>query len=296
MEDIKTRTLSQWSILEDGKFSPAYPTTKSIPGGMYELFWDSHLQSVLLKKQELKTDELYELPSPEINYILEDIDLFFANKKKYEKYKFIHKRGILLYGDPGCGKSGIIQMCTKKLIEKNNGIVINIKGEEDFKYLLDFIQIIKSIESAREFIIILEDIDSLTSGDNIITSNLLNLLDGVKQIENVVYIATTNYPERLEERITNRPSRFDRRYQIGMPNEKIRRAFIINKLEKKDLKNIDIDYLIDRTEGMSLSHLKEIIISIVLMGKDINETIDSIVLLNNSPKIKMGKTVGFSHH
>lgn len=295
MEEIYLKMLSQWSILEDEKFSPTYPTTKSIPGGMYELFWDTHLQNVVLKKQKLKTDELYELPSPEINSILKDIDLFFDNKKKYEKYKFIHKRGILLYGDPGCGKSGIIQMCTKKLIE-NNGIVINIKGDEDFNHFLDFIQIIKSIEPDREFIVILEDIDSLTSGDKNLTSNLLNLLDGVKQIENVVYIATTNYPEKLEERITNRPSRFDRRYQIGMPNEKIRRAFIINKLEKKDLKNIDIDYLIDRTEGMSLSHLKEIIISIVLMGKDINETIDSIVLLNNSPKIKMGKTVGFSHH
>jgi protein TonB len=61
-----------------------------------------------------------------------------------------------------------------------------------------------------------------------------------KGIEGVVYIATTNYPEKLQERITNRPSRFDRRYKVELPNEEIRRAYIQHKLNDDDLKNVDI--------------------------------------------------------
>jgi DNA topoisomerase IB len=61
----------------------------------------------------------------------------------------------------------------------------------------------------------------------------------VKQIEDVVYIATTNYPEKLQDRITNRPSRFDRRYKVELPNEEIRDAYIRHKLTDEDIEKID---------------------------------------------------------
>jgi len=54
---------------------------------------------------------------------------------------------------------------------------------------------------------------------------VLNLLDGVKQVDNIIYIATTNYPELLEERILNRPSRFDRRFHIGTPSAEVRKFY-----------------------------------------------------------------------
>lgn len=292
-EENTQRNLCQWSVLEDGRFAPAYTTTKIIPEGLYEIIWDSPLQNIILKKQETKTDELFELPSPEIQSILDDIKIFFDKKETYKKYNFVHKRGILLYGQPGCGKSGIIQLCTKNLIEKNKGIVINIKGEDDFNYFIDFISTIRSIEKDRPIIVIMEDIDSLVANDRNATSKLLNILDGVKQVDNIVYIATTNYPEKLEERISNRPSRFDRRYKIEMPDEKIRESFIVNKLDKKELKTINLEEWVEKTEGMSLSHLKEILISVIVMGKDFDEVMESLNSMNSSPVVKMSKKVGF---
>jgi SpoVK/Ycf46/Vps4 family AAA+-type ATPase len=96
-------------------------------------------------------------------------------------------------------------------------------------------------------VVILEDIDSIAGESRSQTSRLLNILDGVKQIENVVYIATTNYPEKLEERITNRPSRFDRRYRVELPNEEIREAYIKHKLNDEDLAQINIKEWLTRT-------------------------------------------------
>ena len=254
--------------------------------------WNSSLSNFTLKKQPFKTDELYHLPSPEITDILTDINNFWERQHKYKQYNFIHKRGILMYGDPGCGKSGIIQLISQKLIERN-GIVINVKDQEDLESFSSFIGTFRKVEPNRFIVVILEDIDSIAGESGYQTSKLLNILDGVKQIEGVVYIATTNYPEKLQERITNRPSRFDRRYKVELPNADIRRTYIKNKLTDNDLTGINIEEWVEKTEGMSLSHLKEVVISVIVMDRTFEETIINLEGLSEKPRIKGSGNVGF---
>jgi len=243
----------------------------------------------------MTVDELYELPSAEIKSILEDIEFFWERQDIYRDYNFVHKRGILLYGEPGCGKSGIIQLCVKHIIEKKNGIVLNIKDEDGVGYFSEFIPTFRKIEPSRPIIVILEDIDSLAGEDVYSTTKLLNILDGIKQIENVVYIATTNYPEKLQERITNRPSRFDRRYQVEMPSIEIRKAYLESKLTSTDLEKIDLDQWLEITDGMSLAHLKELVISAIVMGRSFKEAVSHLTDLKNAPKIKKGSKLGFKN-
>jgi chromosomal replication initiation ATPase DnaA len=230
---------SCWSNLKNNEYAPAYPTVPKVPAGVYEIGWNASLSTYTVKKQPFKTDELYHLPSYEITDILKDIDNFWDRADNYKKYNYIHKRGILMYGEPGCGKSGIIQLISQQIIKKD-GIVINVKDEEDVEKFTSFIATFRQVEPDRPLIVLLEDIDSLAGEGRHQTARLLNILDGVKQIEGVVYIATTNYPEKLQERITNRPSRFDRRYKVELPNEDIRRAYIQHKLNDDDLDNINI--------------------------------------------------------
>ena len=281
-----------WSNLKNEEFAPAYITVEQVPPGVYEIDYNNSIGSHTLKKQPFKTDELYHLPSPEIMDILKDIENFWTRADVYRKYNFVHKRGILMYGEPGCGKSGIIQILATMLMELN-GIVINIKSQNDIDYFIEFIPTFRKIEPNRPLVVILEDIDSLAGEDRYSTSQLLNILDGVKQIEGVVYIATTNYPEKLQERVTNRPSRFDRRYKIELPNEEIRRAYITNKLNSDDLAKIDIDEWVKRTGGMSLSHLKEVVVSVIVMGRTFEETMSSLEELKKAPKVKENKKMGF---
>jgi chromosomal replication initiation ATPase DnaA len=285
---------SCWSNLKNNEYAPAYQTVPKVPAGVYEIGFNSNLTTYTVKKQPFKTDELYHLPSYEITDILKDIDNFWNRADNYKKYNYIHKRGILMYGEPGCGKSGIIQLISQQIIEKD-GIVINVKDEEDVERFTSFIATFRKIEPNRPLIVLLEDIDSLAGEGRHQTARLLNILDGVKQIEGVVYIATTNYPEKLQERITNRPSRFDRRYKVELPNEDIRRAYIEHKLSEDDLKGVDIEEWIKKTEGMSLSHLKEVVISVIVMGRTFEETIDNLEGLKKTPTIKGGGKVGFGN-
>jgi AAA+ superfamily predicted ATPase len=291
-ENTSSATPTCWGTLQDEEFVPAFKSVDKVPAGIYEIVWNRSLSQHTLKKQPFKTDELYQLPSYEIQDILKDIQNFWDRKDKYKEYNFVHKRGILMYGEPGCGKSGIIQLISKQLIE-NDGIIINIKDQEDIDYFMDFIATFRKIESDRPLIVLLEDIDSIAGENSHSTSRLLNILDGVKQIEDVVYIATTNYPEKLQDRITNRPSRFDRRYKVELPNDEIRDAYIRHKLTDEDLTNVDIKEWVKRTEGMSLSHLKEVVISTIVMGREFEEVMDNLEGLKKAPSIKGSGKVGF---
>jgi SpoVK/Ycf46/Vps4 family AAA+-type ATPase len=88
-----------------------------------------------------------------------------------------------------------------------------------------------------------------------------------------VYIATTNYTERLSERIVSRPNRFDRRIEVRSPNAECRRLYFQHKLKPSDLAVIDMEEWVARTRGMSMAHLGEVIKSVIILGNNFEETI-----------------------
>lgn len=286
----------QWAFNENGVFIPAQKTVEKIPAGFYEIKSD-HQTGTFLQQIKVLSEELFILPSPEIKAIIDDIKKFWDGRDVFKKYKYVHKRGILLYGDPGCGKSGIIQLCIKYVIEEMDGMVINIKDHYQVELFDEFIQTIRKIEPQRPLIVVMEDLDALTGEDKYVTSKLLNILDGIKQIDGVVYLASTNYPEKLEERVSNRPSRFDRRYKIENPDAKIREAYLRFKLSKEDQDKIDINKWVKVSEGFSIAHLKELVISTLVLGNSYEETLLHLKEMKNKPKIsksKSGSGIGFS--
>ena len=286
---------AQWSVMGDGSYIAAPKAEKQLPAGLYELEWNNRVNEWCVMRQAINTDELYELPTVEIGEILSDIKSFWKKSELYKSYKLMHKRGILLYGDPGCGKSGILQLCMMHIIDDLAGVVINIKNEDSIKAYVEMVPKLRQIEPNRPLVVIIEDIDSVAGDSNYSTSVLLNILDGIKQIENVVYIATTNYPEKLEERITNRPSRFDRRYYVSPPSREVRKSYLLNKIGENKV-DINIEKWLDDTEDLSLSHLKELFISVVLLDNKYENAIEHLKGMKKTPKGKKQKEVGFGSH
>ena len=180
---------SQWGIHGGGKYTPAMTTTAQLPSGFYEINADGVI-GTYMELKKVNTDELYQLPSPELTDIIEDIEKFWDRADKYKEYGFLHKRGILLYGAPGAGKSGIIQLCTKHLIDKMDGIVINLTNGDQIELYSKFIGSLRTVEPNRPLIVILEDIDSIAGEGTWSTSMLLNLLDGGCQLPLGVFCET----------------------------------------------------------------------------------------------------------
>jgi AAA+ superfamily predicted ATPase len=283
----------QWSVLPNGVYVPSQATVKRLDAGLYEIKYNSGMGSYTMIKQKLNADELFFLPSEEIDGVIEDVKKFWNSIDVFKSYKFAHKRGILLYGEPGCGKSCIIQLCMKHIVEDMDGIVINVKDEDDVENYISFIGNFRQVEPNRPLIVIMEDLDAIMGEDRYSTSRVLNILDGIKQIENVVYIATTNYPEKLVERVTNRPSRFDRRYKVELPNSEMRKAYFEHKIPADDLAKIDIETWVKDSYGMSLAHLREIVISTSVLGNSYEDTMDRLKALKKAPKVKGGNSIGF---
>lgn len=278
VDDDEEPSYIQWITRGNNLYYPEAQVKliKKIPAGFFTIGFDQNAGKFTVRKISYSSDNVYRLPMPETHTIINDITSFWKNENNFKRYGFTYKRGMLMYGDPGSGKSHIIQLIVKHLIEVEKGVVFKIEAPQDVETFQGFMNsTFKPIEPNRRIVVIIEDIDGLFMSGKHTETVLLNILDGMGQMDNVVYLATTNYPEELPERIMNRPSRFDRRYLITLPNEAVRRSYFEQALLPEDIKNIDLNQWVEETDGLSIAHLREIVVSTVIQGN----TFDYIIKL-----------------
>lgn len=273
----KTNNFCKYVIGDNNKFFPSKKVefTKTLPPGMYTLEWDDHMRVYAFVKTEIVTDELIMLPDGIFETILKDLDFFWKNKPKFDEYGFNFKRGILLYGEPGNGKSCLTALISNQVM-KLGGVIFNIRSARDLDSYINAIpNYFKFIQPTTPILTIIEDLDGLSQKPDDETA-LLNILDGFFQMDNCVYLGCTNYPEKIKERILNRPSRFDKRYHITLPDRKVRKFYLEQKIDKNDKKKYDINKIADKTEGLSIAHLGELIKSVFIFGKSIEASIKEL--------------------
>jgi len=254
---------NQWSIVSSGKYLASSLTIKSLRPGVYT-FRDSPI-GILICENPLNTDDLIGFPDTVSDNIEKEVDVFWDMGGPFRKYGFLHRRGYLLYGPAGSGKSCLVQRIIKNVINRN-GIVFICSGSPGIAS--DGLKVFREVEPDRGIVCVFEDIDAIVS--NWGEPEVLMLLDGENQVDKVINIATTNYPERLDKRIVARPRRFDRVIKIDMPNEKIRMVYFKIKL---GLNGDDIDKWVERTSGFSFASLSELVISVKCLGNDFEESI-----------------------
>ncbi|MEO6306148.1 MAG: ATP-binding protein [Bacteroidia bacterium] len=271
----------QWAQVGESSFFPEgeIKLTKQIPAGVYDILYNQQ-KGYYLKGKQISLDELFILTSPEQGQILSDIQTFWKRKSDFKKYKFTYKRGILLFGPAGCGKSSVINLLASEIVSELKGIVLYLNSSDDLVRFQAIMPMLRQIEPDKQVLCVMEDLETFTSYREAETQ-LLNVLDGINQMDNVVYLGTTNFPEQLKERILNRPSRFDRRYEVGYPNEDVRREYFKKKLSEDDLTKIDLKAWVKQTKNLSLAHLGEIVKSVCALG---NSFEDTMKLLNEMKK------------
>jgi hypothetical protein len=101
-----------------------------LPSGVYrmefvERDWKAH-------KTNINTDELYAFSNNCTSTILEEVNTFWDKKDLYKQFKIAHKRGILLCGAPGCGKTSIIQLLVKQIVDEQHGLVFTASNQSEF--------------------------------------------------------------------------------------------------------------------------------------------------------------------
>lgn len=242
-------------------FFPVTEVVNELPSGAYRCRVSQ--QGPYLEKMPIEIDSLLTLPDSAVETLLAEFKKFWTLRKNFSERGFTFKRGLLMWGPPGSGKTSAIWQMTQALVTLHKGVVVFV---ENPSLASTCVGLLRRIEPERPMITIMEDLDALVSqyGDH----GFLALLDGETQISNVVHVATTNYPEYLDRRFVDRPSRFDTIMRVGMPSADARRVYF--KAKETSLDADTLERWVVRTEDYSIAHLREVIIAIKCFGQSEN--------------------------
>ena len=221
--------------------------------------WEKDPQ--LLRAIRSATFDTLVLPESQLGEIRDDVARFFGSRETYERYGIVWKRGVLLTGAPGNGKTHTV----KALVNASSVACLYIRSFRSCPSCTEanMHEVFERARRAAPCIVVLEDLDALVDKQS--RSFFLNELDGFAPNHGVLVLATSNYPEKIDPALVDRPGRFDRKYEIGPPAIAERRVAIDrwNEGLLPDMRaSVDgVEAAVAATDGFSFAYLKELLVS-----------------------------------
>ena len=173
--------------------------------------WSEYYWNAIRGKSQRPLDTIILKPG-QAERLIDDIEWFLDAREWYKQRGIPYRRGYLLVGHPGTGKTSIVLAIAGHL---NKPIcVLNLASVNDDDALFHAF-----FQAPPDAIILIEDVDCAAASkdreanqDNaagkISQAALLNALDGISTPDGRIFIMTTNYPERLDRALI-RPGRAD---------------------------------------------------------------------------------------
>jgi hypothetical protein len=169
------------------------------------------------------------------------------------------KRGILLHGKPGTGKT-LTAMYLASAMRQRTVLMLTGRGQGLVEKSCHFA---KWLEPAM---VVIEDVDLIAeerskqnSCENALLMELLNEMDGLAEDIDVLFVLTTNRPEILEPALAARPGRIDQAYEIPLPDLECRRRLFDLYSRGLKLEVSNIEEFIKRTSGASAAFVNELL-------------------------------------
>lgn len=149
--------------------------------------------------------------------ILNEVENFYTRGVKiYQRLNLNPFRKILLAGVPGTGKTMLCNALAKWAIEQGyQAIYVSSADPNGAQFWKIQQALYTAVNSQKPALILLEELDAYLNAHE--KALILNVLDGSESFANkqgTLLIATTNYPEAIDERVLKRPGRLDRIYII----------------------------------------------------------------------------------
>jgi ATP-dependent 26S proteasome regulatory subunit len=167
---------------------------------------------------------------PEVRRLLrDDFEAFLSREEWFRRHRLPYRRGYLLHGPPGNGKTSCIRImaCHPSVTAH----MLNFSDDSLNNAALT--GLFETAGRTAPSLIIFEDLDRLygtgTNHDNltkITLQHLLNCLDGLNSKDGVIVVATANDPTALDPAILRRPGRFDRVIACRPPKAELRLEYL----------------------------------------------------------------------
>lgn len=177
------------------------------------------------------------------------------------------KRGVLLYGPPGSGKT----LTVRHLLSETPGITAVVLAGDSIRFVTQAAELARAMQPA---IVVLEDVDliaadrSLSVGPQPLLFAMLDALDGLDGDADVAFVLTTNRVEVLEQALADRPGRIDLAVEIPLPDAAARHRLFALYASGIPLSPQAIADAASRAEGVTGAFAKELMRRTVLLGAE----------------------------
>jgi len=176
------------------------------------------------------------------------------------------RRGVLLHGPPGTGKTHTVRYLMSRLTDRT---VFVLSGQG----LGAIPKTVTLARALRPAVVVLEDVDLVAeertrphAGTNPVLFELLNQMDGVEHDADIVFLLTTNRPDLLEPALAARPGRVDLAVEVPLPAAPERRRLLELYAEGLQVDDVDWEPIVERTDGSSAAFLRELLRQAALEG------------------------------
>ncbi len=272
---VQLPNLIQWTTGDGRLYLPAGRTMPRLIPGAYEIRYGPSV-GVYFEKFPVKTEGLLRFPHSNADRLLHEIQAFWGRETLYRDYGLAFKRGFLLWGPAGSGKSSTILLVMQDIVERA-GVVFRFTIPSLFR---EGLRLFRQVEPDTPLLVVMEDLDSILAAYG--ETEVLNVLDGIDVVDKVVFLGSSNYPENLPPRLLSRPSRLDRRFKIDHPDAEARQIYLrhlIGETKVHELQ-IDLERWTQDTDQCSLAKLKELFIAVTILGDNYEKALDTLRSMN----------------
>jgi len=176
------------------------------------------------------------------------------------------RRGLLLHGPPGTGKTHTVRYLMSRLFDRT----VFVLSGQGLGAISQTVALARALQPAT---VVLEDVDLVAeertrphAGTNPVLFELLNQMDGVEEDADIVFVLTTNRPDLLEPALASRPGRIDLAVEVPLPGSPERRRILELYANGLRVDGVDWDPIVERTDGCSAAFLREVLRQAALEG------------------------------